>query len=79
MIMSGLRLFDISDVEHPREVAYFNKPQRPGSRPTFPDVAGSYAMSAPAWDMKSGSVWYTDANSGFYNVKLTNGVAKLLH
>ena len=26
MILSGLRLFDISDVKHPREVAYFNKP-----------------------------------------------------
>ena len=26
MILSGLRLFDIRDVEHPREVAYFNKP-----------------------------------------------------
>ena len=26
MILSGLRLFDICDVEHPREVAYFNKP-----------------------------------------------------
>lgn len=78
MIVSGLRLFDISDVKHPREVAYFNKPQRPGSRPTFPDVAGAYAMSAPAWDRKRGSVWYTDANSGFYNVKLTNGVAELL-
>ncbi len=78
MILSGLRLFDISDVRHPREVAYFNKPQRPGSRPTVPDVAGAYAMSAPAWDAKRGSVWFTDANSGFYNVKLTNGVAELL-
>lgn len=78
MIVSGLRLFDISDVEHPREVAYYNRPVRPGSRPTFPDVAGSYAMSAPAWDPRRGSVWYTDANSGFYNVRLTNGVAKLL-
>ena len=78
MIVSGLRLFDISDVEHPREVAYFNQPVRPGTRPTFPDVAGAYAMSAPAWDRKRGSVWYTDANSGFYNVRLTNGVAGLL-
>jgi len=77
-VVSGLRLFDISDVEHPREVAYFNQPVRPGSRPSFPDVAGAYAMSAPAWDRKRGSVWYTDANSGFYNVLLTNGVARLL-
>lgn len=78
MIASGLRLFDISDVNHPREVAYFNKPVRPGSRLRVPEAAGGYAMSAPAWDKKRGSVWYTDGNSGFYNVKLTNGVAKLL-
>ena len=78
MIASGLRLFDISDVENPREVAYFNKPVRPGTKPSLPDTAGAYAMSAPAWDRKRGSVWYTDANSGFYNVRLTNGVVELL-
>ncbi|QIK76656.1 hypothetical protein [Nocardioides piscis] len=78
MIVSGLRLFDISNVRKPREVAYFNKPVRPGSKPSIPNAEGAYAMSAPAWDRKRGSVWYTDANSGFYNIKLTNGVARLL-
>ena len=38
---------------------------------------GAYAMSQPAWDAAHDSVWYTDANSGFYNVKLTNGLGTL--
>ena len=68
-ILSGLRIFDIRDPAHPREVAYFNKPTS----------AGSFAMSAPAWDVKHNEVWYSDAHSGFYAVQLTNGVASLLH
>lgn len=76
MILSGLRLFDIRDVEHPREVAYFNQPATPAvGLPTF---AGAFAMSAPAWDRRRGQVWYTDANTGFHVVQLTNGVQRLL-
>jgi hypothetical protein len=77
MILSGLRLFDISDVRHPREVAYFNKPVTKVKKLTV-FGNGSYAMSQPAWDVKNDSVWYTDTNSGFYVVRLTNGVQKLL-
>jgi hypothetical protein len=75
MILSGLRLFDIHDVEHPREVAYFNKPV---VKSTKPFGIGAYAMSEPAWDPANDSVWYTDTNSGFYVVRLTNGVEDLL-
>jgi hypothetical protein len=67
-ITSGLRIFDIRDPKHPREVAYFNKPTS----------GGSHAMSAPAWDVEHEQVWYSDSNSGFYAVQLTNGVARLL-
>jgi len=35
-------------------------------------------MSAPAWDVPDDEVWYSDAHSGFYAVKLTNGVGSLL-
>ncbi|HEX2895009.1 MAG TPA: hypothetical protein VHO29_13505 [Marmoricola sp.] len=78
MILSGLRLFDIRDVRHPREVAYFNKPVvKPKKLTVF--GSGAYAMSQPAWDPAHDSVWYTDTNSGFYVVRLTNGVADLLH
>ena len=78
MIASGLRLFDIRDVEHPREVGYFNKPLVPGGALKPPTLGGAYAMSAPAYDLRRGQVWYTDTNTGFYNVKLTNGLKKLL-
>lgn len=78
MILSGLRLFDIRDVEHPREVAYFNQPLIPGTKLQVPTLGGAYAMSAPAYDVRRGQVWYTDANTGFYAVELTNGVARLL-
>lgn len=68
MIGSGLRIFDISDVENPREVAYFNKPAK----------GGASALSQPAWDPAGDSVWYTDGTGGFYVVRLTNGVEELL-
>lgn len=78
MILSGLRLFDISDVTNPREVGYFNKPAPKNTKITVLPAIGAYAMSQPAWDVENNSVWYTDANSGFYAVRLTNGVEKLL-
>jgi hypothetical protein len=77
MILSGLRLFDIRDVQHPRELAYFNKPVVK-AKPLTVFGSGAYAMSQPAWDPANNSVWYTDTNSGFYVVRLTNGVEDLL-
>lgn len=67
MILSGLRLFDITDVEHPKEVGYFNKPTKQGGA----------AYSQPGWDPENDSVWYTDTNTGFHVVRLTNGVGDL--
>ena len=78
MILSGLRIFDIRDVAHPKEVAYFNKPVTSSTEVAIPPKVGAYAMSAPTWDPARKSVWYTDANSGFYAVRLTNGVGDLL-
>jgi hypothetical protein len=68
MIASGLRLFDISDLDHPREVGYFNQPGKDGSN----------ALSQPAWDVANGSVWYTDASSGFHVVRLRGAALALL-
>ena len=78
MILSGLRLFDIRNLKHPREVAYFNDPTVPGSDSLNPTALGAFAMSAPAWDPARRSVWYTDANKGFFVVALTNDVGRLL-
>jgi hypothetical protein len=66
-ILSGLRVFDIRDPFHPKEIAYYNAP-RPDSDST------NYAMSGPTFAPERGEVWYTDGNLGFYAVKVTNGV-----
>lgn len=76
MIASGLRVFDITDVHRPREVAYFNEPVAPGTAAA--DSGGANALSQPAWDTQDRSIWYADRTSGFWAVRLTNGVQKLL-
>jgi hypothetical protein len=78
MILSGLRLFDISDLEHPVEVGYFNRPILPGSSTLNPTAEGAFAMSQPEWDVRRKQVWYTDGNSGFYVVGLRGGTGQLL-
>jgi hypothetical protein len=77
-IMSGLRVFDISKVDKPVEIAYFNKPHLATNPLEEQDMAGAFAMSAPAYDEKTGDIWYTDADSGFYVVRLT-GAARRAH
>ena len=77
MILSGLRIFDIRDVAHPKEVGYFNKPVAQGDNPLVLASQGAFAMSQPAWDPSHDSVWYSDGNSGFYDVRLTNGLQQL--
>src|ERR1700712_462053 len=77
MILSGLRIFDIRDVAHPKEVGYFNKPAGLGDNPLVTGSQGAFAMSQPAWDAAHDSVWYSDGNTGFYDVRLTNGLEKL--
>ena len=63
-IESGLRIFDIRDPYHPKEVGYYNQPA-----PT-----GGYAMAKPAFDVRRHQIWYTDVSNGFFAVKVTNGV-----
>lgn len=78
MNLSGLRVFDIRDLSRPREVAYFNRPVKALQNPLNPAAIGGYAMSQNTWDVGRRSIWYTDVNSGFYVVRLTNGVDRLL-
>jgi hypothetical protein len=72
-ILSGMRLFDIRDPFHPTEIAYFNGPILPDNlAPGFDPAA--YAMSAPAFVPARKEIWYSDGNSGFYSVRITNDV-----
>jgi hypothetical protein len=69
-IVSGLRIFDIRDPSAPKEIAYFNAPVKP----TSTGRAGSdYAMSAPAFVPERGEIWYSDGNTGFWALRVTNG------
>jgi hypothetical protein len=70
MSVSGLRIFDIRDPHHPREVAYYNAPVKPR---TFPE-GSNWAYSMPAFAPERKEVWYSDAFTGFYAVRLTNDV-----
>jgi len=72
MILSGLRIFDIRDPFHPREVAYFNAPRDPAGGP-LPWSGTNWAMSSPAFVPGRREIWYSDGTSGFYVVRVTNG------
>jgi hypothetical protein len=71
MILSGLRVFDIRDPFHPKEIAYF---VAAGLPETGDGAVDAFAMSRPSFVPERGEIWYADGNSGFYAVKLTNGV-----
>ena len=71
-ILSGLRVFDIHDPAHPKEIGYFNPPVLPGTKSGTPLTReGSYAMSSPGYDLARHEIWYSDSNHGFYVVKLS--------
>ena len=73
-IASGLRVFDIRDPARPKEIAYF---VAPAGSPTLggPDGPPSnYAMSGPAFVPERGEIWYSDGNTGFYALRVSNGV-----
>lgn len=72
MIVSGLRIFDISDPASPKEIAYFNAPVKPRITPVF--EASNWAMSQPVIITERKEIWYTDGFGGFYVVRVTNDV-----
>lgn len=76
MGVSGLRVFDIRDPKNPREVAYFNAPVTtrifPGG--SAAPEGSNYALSQPTFVPERREVWYSDGYSGFFAVRLTNGV-----
>jgi hypothetical protein len=67
-ISSGLRVFDIRDPPHPREIAYYVAP--PHRAPENLEDGSNFAMSKPAFAPARREIWYTDGSSGFYVLRL---------
>jgi hypothetical protein len=71
-IASGLRVFDISNLTAPKEIAYFVAPPQPRLENQFTN--SDYAMSQPAFVPDRREIWYTDGESGFYAVRVDKSV-----
>jgi hypothetical protein len=71
-IASGLRVFDIRDPLHPKEIAYFIAPPHP--EPENGLDGSNFAMSKPAFAPERREVWYSDGTSGFYVLRLDPSV-----
>lgn len=71
---SGLRLFDIRDFAHPREIGYFNPggdgTRQPGS---WGGTYSGYVPDMPQFAPDRQEIWFTDSDRGLYIVKPTNG------
>jgi LVIVD repeat len=71
-ITSGLRVFDISDLLHPKEIAYYVAPTQPRAENGF--MASDFAMSKPAIVPSRHEVWYADGATGFYVLRVADDV-----
>jgi hypothetical protein len=71
-IASGLRVFDISKLTAPKEIAYFVAP--PTQRIENGGSQSDFAMSQPAFAPDRREIWYTDGETGFYAVRVAKQV-----
>jgi hypothetical protein len=71
-IASGLRVFDISDLERPKEIAYFVAPTKARAENGY--QASSFAMSQPVVVPERREVWYSDGTAGFHVVRIARAV-----
>ncbi len=71
-IASGLRVFDISDITAPKEIAYFVSPTKAAAENT--GEPSDFAMSQPAFVPERHEIWYTDGTTGFYVLRVADSV-----
>ncbi|HEX8741956.1 MAG TPA: hypothetical protein VF712_02375 [Thermoleophilaceae bacterium] len=71
-IVSGLRLFDISDLTKPREIGYYVAPTQ--AKAENQGQASDYAMSQPAFVPERREIWFTDATGGFYSLRVSDRI-----
>src|SRR3954465_1228277 len=70
-IASGLRVFDISDIVRPKEVAYFVAPATARSENGYD--GSNFAMSQPTF-APGRQIWWSNGTSGFYVVQVDKSV-----
>jgi hypothetical protein len=70
----GLRLFDIRDLKHPKELGYYN-PGGDGTRQPggWGGTYSGYTTAMPQFDPTNQHIWFTDNDRGFFVVKPING------
>src|SRR4051812_43067488 len=68
-IASGLRVFDITELTKPKEIAYFVAPTNARTENT--EQASDFAMSQPAFVPERREIWFSDGTSGFYALRLS--------
>jgi hypothetical protein len=71
-IASGLRIFDISNLVHPKEIGYYVAPPQPRSENGY--KASDFAMSKPAFAPERREIWWSDGTSGFYVLRVDKSV-----
>jgi hypothetical protein len=71
-IVSGLRVFDISDVKHPKEIAYYVAPTK--ARNENGENPSDFAMSKPAFAPSRREIWFSDGPTGFYALRVAKDV-----
>jgi hypothetical protein len=70
-IVSGLRVFDISHIRAPKEIAYFVAPTKAS---IFNGYQGSdFDMSQPTF-APNREIWFSDGPTGLYNVRVSESV-----
>src|SRR3954470_11943186 len=67
-IVSGLRVFDITNVRAPKEIAYFVAPTKERNENGY--EASDFAMSQPAFAPHRREIWFSDGPTGFYDVRI---------
>jgi hypothetical protein len=71
-IASGLRVFDIADPLHPKEIAYYMEPPRPSAENGF--MTSDFTLNQPVIVPERREIWFTDGVSGLYVVRVSPSV-----